>query len=382
MEIYVVRSGDTAWAIARKFRIPLEQLMWDNQLEEDVPLVVGQALLIRSGDGDGKREPVISIGYAYPFIRTEILEETMAYLTDVYVFSYRFDRQARLIGPDTPDDRMLEEVQALGGSPVLVLASLDENGSFDRDLLSWFLNDETAQNEIIRQVEDVVLEKGFQGVDVDFEYAKEDDAQAFVDFVWKMREMMDGLGYPVSVTLAPKTRDDQPGALYEGTDYRLLGEAADQALLMTYEWGYSRGQPMAVAPVNLVRRVVDYAVSRIPREKLLLGIPNYGYDWPLPFRQGETTARSIGNVEAVRLAAEKGAEIFYDETSQAPYFHYQADGVSHVVWFEDARSIQAKLQVVEDYGLAGAGYWQIMRMFRVNWLLLADKFAIYKRNMI
>ena len=151
---------------------------------------------------------------------------------------------------------------------------------------------------------------------------------------------------------------------------------------MTYEWGYSRGQPMAVAPVNLVRRVVDYAVSRIPREKLLLGIPNYGYDWPLPFRQGETTARSIGNVEAVRLAAEKGAEIFYDETSQAPYFHYQADGVSHVVWFEDARSIQAKLQVVEDYGLAGAGYWQIMRMFRVNWLLLADKFAIYKRNMI
>ena len=152
MEIYVVRSGDTAWAIARKFRIPLEQLMWDNQLEEDVPLVVGQALLIRSGDGDGKREPVISIGYAYPFIRTEILEETMAYLTDVYVFSYRFDRQARLIGPDTPDDRMLEEVQALGGSPVLVLASLDENGSFDRDLLSWFLNDETAQNEIIRQV--------------------------------------------------------------------------------------------------------------------------------------------------------------------------------------------------------------------------------------
>ncbi len=223
MEIYVVRSGDTAWAIARKFRIPLEQLMWDNQLEEDIPLVVGQALLIRSGDGDGKREPVISIGYAYPFIRTEILEETMAYLTDVYVFSYRFDRQARLIGPDTPDDRMLEEVQALGGSPVLVLASLDENGSFDRDLLSWFLNDETAQNEIIRQVEDVVLEKGFQGVDVDFEYAKEDDAQAFVDFVWKMREVMGGLGYPVSVTLAPRTQGRPAGGPLRGDGLPAFG---------------------------------------------------------------------------------------------------------------------------------------------------------------
>lgn len=381
MEIYVVRAGDTAWAIAQKFQIPLERLMWDNQLEEEIPLVVGQALVIRRGDGDGRKQPVISVGYAYPFIRSEILEETLTYLTDVYVFAYRFDREARLIGPDTPDDRMLEEVRALNGSPVLVLASLDENGGFDRELLSWFLNDQEAQEEIIRQVEAVVLEKGFQGVDVDFEYAKEDDSQAFADFVWNIREVINGLGYPVSVTLAPKTRDDQPGALYEGTDYRLLGEAADQALLMTYEWGYSRGQPMAVAPVNLVRRVADYAVSRIPREKLLLGIPNYGYDWPLPFRQGETEAKSIGNVEAVRLAAEKGAEIFYDELSQAPYFHYREDGTDHVVWFEDPRSIRAKLQLVEDYGLAGAGYWQIMRLFRANWLLLADRFAIYKRNM-
>lgn len=381
MEIYVVRAGDTAWAIARKFGIPLERLMWDNQLEEAVPLVVGQALVIRQGQEEGRKRPVISVGYAYPFIRTEILEETITYLTDVYVFSYRFDREARLIGPDTPDERMLEEIRALSGSPVLVLSSLDENGSFDRELLSWFLGDPAAQDEIIRQTAETVREKGFQGVDVDFEYAKEEDSQAFADFVWKIREVINGMGYPVSVTLAPKTRDDQPGALYEGTDYRLLGEAADQALLMTYEWGYSRGQPMAVAPVNLVRRVVDYAVSRIPREKLLLGIPNYGYDWPLPFCQGETAAKSIGNVEAVRLAAERGAEIFYDETSQAPYFHYRAEGTEHVVWFEDPRSIRSKLQTVEDYGLAGAGYWQIMRMFRANWLLLADRFAVCKRTM-
>ena len=381
MEIYVVRAGDTAWAIARKFGIPLERLMWDNQLEEAVPLVVGQALVIRRGQEEGRKRPVISVGYAYPFIRTEILEETITYLTDVYVFSYRFDREARLIGPDTPDERMLGEIRALSGSPVLVLSSLDENGSFDRELLSWFLGDPAAQDEIIRQTAETVREKGFQGVDVDFEYAKEEDSQAFADFVWKIREVINGMGYPVSVTLAPKTRDDQPGALYEGTDYRLLGEAADQALLMTYEWGYSRGQPMAVAPVNLVRRVVDYAVSRIPREKLLLGIPNYGYDWPLPFYQGETTAKSIGNVEAVCLAAEKGAEIFYDETSQAPYFHYRAEGTEHVVWFEDPRSIRAKLQTVEAYGLAGAGYWQIMRMFRANWLLLADRFAVCKRTM-
>lgn len=380
MDIYVVRAGDTAASVAEKFQVPVGQLMWENQLEEEIPLVPGQALLIRTGEVEGAGRPILSTGYAYPFIRTEVLEETLPYLTDVYVFSYRFDRQAKLIGPDTPDDRILEEIAAGKGSPVLVLASLDENGSFDRELLSWFLNDGEAQTSVIHQVVETVLEKGYRGVDVDFEYAAREDAVLFAEFVRRMREAIHHLGYPVSVTLAPKTSDDQPGALYEGTDYRLLGEAADQALLMTYEWGYSRGQPMAVAPVNLVRRVVEYAVSRIPRDKLLLGIPNYGYDWPLPFIQGETAARSIGNIEAVRIAAEYGAEIYFDEKAQTPYFHYRKDGEEHVVWFEDVRSIRAKLQVIEDYGLAGSGYWQIMRMFRANWLLLADTFGIYRRN--
>ena len=275
---------------------------------------------------------------------------------------------------------MLETVRRCGGSPVLVLSSLDEEGRFDRELLSWFLNDREAQESILGQVEEAVLAGGYRGVDVDFEYARREDREALGEFVGELRERMHRLGRPVSVALAPKTSDDQPGILYEGMDYRLLGEAADQALLMTYEWGYSRGQPMAVAPVNLVRRVAEYAVSRIPREKLILGIPNYGYDWPLPFVPGETRAKTVGNVEAARLAAALGAEIFFDEIAQTPYFYYREDGTKHVVWFEDARSIRAKLEVVRDFDLAGVGCWQILRLFRVNWLLLADAFAICRRG--
>ena len=380
MEIYVVQRGDTAWAIARRFAVPLERLIADNQLGEEAALTVGQALLIRGEERERERRPVLSVGYAYPFIQQEVLEETLTYLTDVFVFSWRFDWEARLIGPDTPEGRMLETVRRCGGSPVLVLSSLDEEGRFDRELLSWFLNDREAQESILGQVEEAVLAGGYRGVDVDFEYARREDREALGEFVGELRERMHRLGRPVSVALAPKTSDNQPGILYEGMDYRLLGEAADQALLMTYEWGYSRGQPMAVAPVNLVRRVAEYAVSRIPREKLILGIPNYGYDWPLPFVPGETRAKTVGNVEAARLAAALGAEIFFDEIAQTPYFYYREDGIKHVVWFEDARSIRAKLEVVRDFDLAGVGCWQILRLFRVNWLLLADAFAICKRG--
>lgn len=141
-------------------------------------------------------------------------------------------------------------------------------------------------------------------------------------------------------------------------------------------WGYTFGPAMAVAPINKVREVVDYAITRIPPEKLSLGIPNYGYDWTLPFVRGESRARTLGNVEAVQLAIANNAAIQFDTLAMSPYFHYYQEGRQHEVWFEDVRSLQAKFALVEEYGLRGMGYWQIMQLFRANWLLLANTFFI------
>ena len=127
---------------------------------------------------------------------------------------------------------------------------------------------------------------------------------------------------------------------------------------------------MAVAPLNQVRRVVEYALSRIPTEKILMGIPNYGYDWPLPYEKGITKATVIGNVEAVRIAIANHAAIAYDETAQTPHFTYVLNGRQHEVWFEDVRSIEAKLNLAKEYGLRGVGYWNLMKPFRANWLML------------
>lgn len=133
---------------------------------------------------------------------------------------------------------------------------------------------------------------------------------------------------------------------------------------------------MAVAPLNKVREVVDYAVSRISPSKIDLGIPNYGYDWTLPYIKGTSKATVIGSLEAVRTAIEAGVPIQFDETAMSPFFQYEKDGVSHEVWFEDVRSYRAKFALLPEYGLRGMGYWQIMRFFRPNWLLLKDTFLI------
>lgn len=191
-------------------------------------------------------------------------------------------------------------------------------------------------------------------------------------------ERMNALGYPVSVALAPKTSAGQKGLLYEGKDYRGLGQAADHVLLMTYEWGYKYGPNMAVAPLSMVRQVVDYAVTEIPPEKIMLGIPNYGYDWPLPFVQGTTEALTVGNVVAVQIAVRNDARIQFDPVAASPFFRYTREGTAHEVWFEDVRSLKEKFELVKEYGLRGCGYWQIMRLFRANWLLLEDMFWIAK----
>ena len=136
---------------------------------------------------------------------------------------------------------------------------------------------------------------------------------------------------------------------------------------------------MAVAPLNQVRRVVEYALTQIPAEKIDLGIPNYGYDWPLPYVKGTTKAATINNVQAVRIAVENGAEIRFDDVAESPYFTYMENGVEHEVWFEDVRSLLAKFELIKEYGLRGCGYWQIMQWFRANWLLLQDQFYIFKQ---
>lgn len=378
MQIYVVREGDSLDSIAAAFGADAQEIAYDNQIPEPYRLAVGQALLIPGARNGEQKRTVHVNGYAYPYIQDQVLSETLPYLTTLSVFSYGFNTSGNLVPPRVDDSHMIHEAWQQGTVPVLVLTPFDETGMFNNYLISEITHNPTAQQNLIDQMFLVMEEKGFGGIDLDFEYILPQDRVAYADFVASVRAQAAPRGYFVSVALAPKTSADQKGLLYEGKDYKLLGAAADSVLLMTYEWGYTYGPPMAVAPINKVREVVEYAVTEIPPEKIDLGIPNYGYDWTLPFIQGTSAARAIGNMEAVQIAIENHAQIRFDQTAMSPFFRYEKDGVQHEVWFEDVRSMREKFYLIPEYNLRGMGYWQIMRLFRANWLLLADIFRIAK----
>lgn len=368
MNIYVVKENDSIDKIAEEFQVDVNQLVYDNQLIYPYALAIGQALFIN----DTQLSTTIkynSNGFAYPFISRWVLEQTLPFLTELSIFSYGFTEEGYIIDPVLDVEWMIELAEEYGTASILTLTPLGEDGKFNNNLIHVVLNNEEARKRLIDELISTMINMRYKGVNVDFEYILAEDRDIFTQFVREVTHAVNDKNGVVTVDLAPKTSDEQKGLLYEGKDYAALGDAANNVLLMTYEWGYTYGPAMAVAPINKVRQVLDYAVSKIENSKINLGIPNYGYDWTLPYEAGTSKATTIGNVEAIRIAIEYGVEIQFDEVSQAPFFRYSENGIVHEVWFEDVRSIKAKIELVKEYGLMGTGCWQIMRFFRGMWLV-------------
>jgi len=373
-EVHAVAAGETLTSIAESYGTTVRRL-WRNNwpLGGGEALAEGQTLVISYLDeklGEG-----VFNGYAYPFISPELLAEQLPYVSTLTPFTYGITAEGGLLPLD--DEWMLEAARARGTRPVMHLSTLTEAGQFDTGRAEFILTDYEAQGRLAAETLQTVLRKGFAGLDVDFEYLPGELAAAYAAFLGRLRQLLEPQGRFLWAALAPKTNTRQRGLLYEGHDYAAVSAAVDGVLLMTYEWGYTYGPPMAVAPIPNVRAVLDYAVTEIPAEKIYLGVPNYGYDWPLPFIRGETRAQSISNQRAIELAVQHSAAIEYDETAQSPFFRYtDAGGAAHEVWFEDARSMDAKLRLVAEYGFRGAGFWNLMRPFSQTWLVLDSLYDI------
>ena len=373
-QIHTVQDGDTLTGLARRYGVSVRQLYRNNPILGGEPILYpGQTIVISF---QGEKEGVLSVnGYAYPYIDKDLLRSTVPYLTYLTPFTYGIMPQGGLV--DLDDRVLIAMAQDGGAAPLMHLSTLTEDGGFSNDLAHLVLTDMTVQNALIDNIERQLAQRGYRGLDVDFEFVFPEDALPYAQFIRNLATRLNPLGYPVVVALAPKTSANQPGLLYEGHNYRALGAAANEVLLMTYEWGYTYGPPMAVAPLPNVRRVVEYALTEIPAEKIWLGMPNYGYDWPLPFVQGQTKATSISSQQAVARAVRYGAVIEYDSYAQSPWFRYtDENGTAHEVWFEDARSIKAKLALIPKYGLLGAGYWNLMRDFPQNWRVINALYEI------
>lgn len=357
---YTVRPGDTLYLLANRYNIPVTFIARVNQIADPSQINVGQTLIIPQPSSAIIREEIETLGYFHLFNMAALersLTEVGPYLTYGALFDYKVDASGNITVPANTS----RAVTALKNASIRPLMTITNWGTttqtFDPEVARSIMSNEEIKNRTFQNILNVLTQYGFAGINVDFENMYPEDRALYTAFIRDMVAYFKPRGYLVTIAMAPKYAD-LPNQPWVGAfDYAALGQLVDFIHLMTYEWGWVGGPPMAVAPINQVRRVLAYATSVIPPEKILQGIPLYGYNWPLPDTP-ETIASSVNLVDVYNLAYRYNANVNYDETAQSPWFRYVDDnGVRHEVWFEDLRSLRAKYETMSEFNLRGAGYW-------------------------
>jgi spore germination protein len=369
-----VRASETLWQIAQRYGVSLQELSAANQITNPALIYPGQTLVIPQPS-----KPTIEVNaYTEKFgpAGVEIVEEIGEYLTYLSPFSYRVQADGTFTTLD--DSAVINAAYSKRAAPMMVITNF-ENGTFSKEIAHAILSDPALQQKLIANILETMKQKGYLALNVDFEYVPQGDRELYNAFLQRLVDGLHPENYLVSTCLAPKISATQTGTLYEAHDYPAHGRIVDFVILMTYEWGWSGGPPRAVAPLNEVNKVLSYALSVIPAEKIVMGMPLYGYDWTLPYVQGAKWAPTISPKGAVERAGKYGAEIKYDDEAQSPYYsYYDEEGREHIVWYEDARSVQAKFNLVKSYKLRGVSYWVLGVPFPQNWYVLQANFTIKK----
>ncbi|MBB3112287.1 spore germination protein [Paenibacillus phyllosphaerae] len=377
---YFVQPGDSLTTIAARFGTDAATLARINNLNQQNQLVVGLRLYIppqpkRNAEVNAYVEPRGET--VAPNLVTSV-QEAAPHLTYLAPFSFRINRDGSLTPPQLDNFRAIADQN--GVTLMMVVTNL-ENDQFSAELGEIILNNETVQNQLLDNIISTAQRLGFRDIHFDIEHLRPEDREAYNRFLRKAAARLHAQGYLISTALAPKTSASQTGEWYTAHDYKAHGEIVDFVIIMTYEWGYSGGPAMPVSPIGPVRRVLEYAITEMPANKIMMGQNLYGYDWTLPFVPGGAYARALSPQQAIDLARRENSRIEYDYTAQAPTFRYWDDNrKEHIVWFEDARSIQAKFDLLKELGLRGISYWKLGLSFPQNWLLLEDNFNVTKLN--
>ncbi len=286
-------------------------------------------------------------------------------ITSVVPWSWGIDSYGGLTN-DFNAQNLAEVLQFAGHQQLESLALVHNffNGSFDAQIVSSFLNNPYAQNRAIDNIHQTLGEWGMSGINLDFENVPAKDREALTSFVARLAERLRADNFTVTMAVPAKTTDNPTSNFSGAFDYRALSQHADQLILMAYDQHWRNGSPGPVASVEWVEQVIQYAVSQAPANKIVLGIPNYGYDWP---QSGPAT--SMTYPQTMELAAKQGVSVRWHSTHKVPFFHH---GNDRQVWFENRYSIKYKLDLVNKYDLGGVALWRLGQEDPGIWRVIDD----------
>lgn len=378
-DIYIVKEGDTLAGIARTNRISIMQLLRNNPfLSDRQNIFPGESLVIRYKDKKIKK--ISTNGFASPFIDRTILKKTLPFLTYLSVYGYHFKPDGNLV--DIDDTDIIKVSKDYGTAPLMFLTPLNPQGDSYVDVTTRILYNPDILEVHINSILKLVKSKGYYGINVAFQFIETDNTPIYENFLTRLVNILGQEGYPVFVTLIPSVEYNINEITFQKINYTFIGDFTSNIMVLSYNWGYSYGPPSAVTSVYSMKEFLEYIITLIPRDKIEVGFSVIGYDWNLPYIIGISRANSLSYDSALFLALDNNAVIEFDAISQTPFFRYEDRNSGYpkkkIVWFVDARTVDAMLNFIPQYGLYGVGSWNVMQYFSQLWLIVNMRFEIEK----
>jgi spore germination protein YaaH/putative cell wall-binding protein len=207
----------------------------------------------------------------------------------------------------------------------------------------------TLENNIINLIQTT----NSDGIVIDFELLSNSTGPNLTQFMKELYTKLHPLNKLVIEAVMAKTGTESWLAKF---DYASLAQNVDYLHVMTYD--YCHATPGPIAPLDWMNKVMLYTSSQgVDMHKVLLGIPYYGVDWWTTGSGSTATYQRKPGGMAELSALAKGS--IQRDASQIPYFNYTDTSGTHTVYYDDAESWDAKLSLLNQYGLGGVGAWSL-----------------------
>lgn len=424
MIIHVVQTGETLESIAQLYQVSLDRLMIDNDVIYPNQLVIGQTIVVlfpaqtyvvQEGDTlesiaislgveevvllrnnifltarniipgetlvvsytDEKIQDITVNGYALPFIHHQTLIKTLPYLTYLTIFLSHVNADASITPID--DKPLIDLAYAHNVLPIMLVSPLMANGFLDTSILHTILESDELQMELISNVLEILARNNYAGANLDFQYVLPNDKEQFLSFMERITRAIKDAGFLVFQTISPTIFELNTGTIYDDVNYTALGDITDETVLIYYDWCAIKHYPRGLATIESAANYIENITTMIDPSKISLGVSTIGYIWQIPFLIGVSTANSISNPAAIELAANTDSEIYYHEATASPYFSY-SNYNEFLVWFRDARTIDATSTLLPENNLRGISMWNIMQFFPQAWLVINSQYQIIQQQ--
>lgn len=279
----------------------------------------------------------------------EIIKNNPGIFDEISLFWYDLGPSGELIPLWNSEDRSI--INSLQAQGIKIYPTI--SNEFNGPLVSKLVNNPLTRTVHITNIINKLVTMGYDGIDIDYENLAATDKDGFSAFVTELATALHAKGKSLIVTVHPKTETTGIWGATMAQDYILIGNNADRVRIMAYDYNWAGSAPGSIAPASWVEQVVKYAVTAIPLDKLVLGVPNYGYDWTLGDK-----GKGITYEQAVASATTNNAVITEDLQNGAHY-KYSVGNTGHEVWFENANTLGTKLDLVNKYNLKGIAIWRL-----------------------